>query len=86
MKWLNNAVRIVNEGIVGKCPYCKSDNTDYMYIDHENGRGCLNIWCVSCNKEAHFDCGTPPSNRKKMSMEQALAEERERNKAKGLAI
>ena len=86
MKWRDNLLRIVNEGIVGKCPFCKSDNTDYMYIDHENGRGCLDIWCGSCNENEHVDCATPPANRKRMTMKQALAEERERNRKRNLAI
>ena len=86
MKWKKNLILLTKEGIVGKCPFCNSEDTDYVYIKKKSGRPCLDIWCNNCSESEHFDCGFVPHDRKYISMEQALAEERERNKAKGLAI
>jgi len=35
MKWIKNVMRIYDDGIVGSCPYCGSDETDYMFVEHE---------------------------------------------------
>ena len=86
LKWNATLANIIKNGKVGKCPYCKSEDTDYIFWEHDNGRGCLNVWCNTCNERVHADCGSVPKNRKHISMEQALAEERERNKAKDLAV
>ncbi|MCL2057872.1 MAG: hypothetical protein FWH01_02275 [Oscillospiraceae bacterium] len=85
MKWNNNLSILIKEGIVGECPFCKSNNTDYTYIKKKSGRACLDIWCNDCSESEHVDCGSIPPNRKYKSIEQAIVEERERNLAKGLA-
>ena len=78
MKWRDNMVRISLDGIVGKCPHCKSSNTDYVFVEHDDGRGYLSVWCVSCGQQAHIDCCSIPRNRKSISFKDALNLDEER--------
>ena len=77
MKWRDSIVRISKDGTVGNCPYCKSSDTDYVFVEHEDGRGYLNVWCESCGEQAHIDCCSIPSNRKYISFEDALSLKKE---------
>jgi len=64
MKWKKNLLSINKYGNVGSCPYCDSDNTDYMYYKFPDGRGCIDVWCNVCNERVHVDCRFIPDNRK----------------------
>ena len=64
MKWINNLKQLTNEGTVGKCPFCGSLNTDYMFYIHKNGRFHLHMWCDSCGELTHVDGKGIPVNRK----------------------
>jgi len=72
MKWLDNLKQIHKNGIVGNCPFCKSSETDYIFLTRKDGRGCLNIWCNACKESVHFDCSGTPENRKHMTLQEAL--------------
>ena len=79
MKWLDNIKRIYNDGTVGICPFCKSSETEYIFVEHENGHGYLNICCNSCKEQVHIDCKSIPDNRNCMSLDTALELSREKS-------
>ena len=56
MKWLDTGKDISITGKIGKCPHCKSNNTDYAFVivNKENGTGYLDIWCNDCKKMGHI--------------------------------
>jgi len=86
MKWMDNIKQIINSGTVGDCPYCGSGDTDYVYIKHKNGYAALEVACKSCGEYIHARCKEVPPNRKQITMEEALKEERERNQKRSLAV
>lgn len=52
--WLNNMKSLLENGKVGQCPFCKSDNTDYNATKlTENNMGYLVMWCNDC-KHSHI--------------------------------
>ena len=78
MKWLKNLKVFALEGKVGDCPYCRSEDTDYMYYKRTDMRSYLEMWCNSCDERIHIDCGSVPPNRKYKSAEKASEFEREK--------
>ena len=48
MKWLKNIENISSKGIVGFCPYCNSENTDYSTTKIIDDMGYLTMWCNDC--------------------------------------
>ena len=76
MKWIKKISQIHEKGIVGKCPYCNSADTDYMYFDKGDNRSFLHIWCNSCAEQVHVDGGAIPHNRKHMNFERVEEHQR----------
>lgn len=56
MKWLKNLESLATTGIVGKCPICQSDNTDYCYtvINEDTRLGYGDLWCNICKSGFHL--------------------------------
>lgn len=54
MKWLENLESISEKSIAGKCPICKSDNTDYRLIKINGDYGYGDIWCNDCKSTYHI--------------------------------
>ena len=51
MSWANNFHSIKNNGTVGRCPFCESDNTDYYFNPPEGAENyTMKIWCNDCKK------------------------------------
>ncbi len=48
MKWLKNLESFANKGIVGNCPICKSNNTDYNATKIVDDMGFVIMWCNNC--------------------------------------
>ena len=55
-KWMPNLINIAKYGVVGKCPYCKSENTDQGYTRFKlnNQYGWGTIWCNYCKRGYHI--------------------------------
>ena len=54
MKWLENLISLAENSVVGKCPYCGSQNTAFGYQKlTEEGYGYGAVWCNDC-KKGHF--------------------------------
>ena len=85
MKWLDNIKQVGKNGIVGDCPHCGGIDTDYVFVEYDDGRGYLDIWCNSCKDSVHVDCVTIPHDRK-WTTAAALKEEREKKQKHSLAI
>ena len=54
MVWLKNLENLAEKRTVGKCPYCKSDNTDYTLVGDVGKMGFGVIWCNNCMKAYHI--------------------------------
>jgi hypothetical protein len=79
MKWVNNLVKISESGEVGECPLCGRSNTDYMYYEHDDGKGYLEVWCNDCGELVHVDCAFVPHDRKRVSANEALKRKKKQN-------
>ena len=64
MKWLDNMVTLWEKGMVGKCPYCKSDNTDYNATIIQDDMGFILMWCNDCKKGFNISRAKITSNLK----------------------
>ena len=73
MKWNSSLVQISTNGTVGVCPYCGSEDTDFLFVDKKSGRGYLDVWCNSCKEQVHVDCGHDPRNHKHKQVDKAIA-------------
>lgn len=56
MKWLKNLENLADAGIVGKCPYCQSDDTDHCYtlVNEKTQLGYGDLWCNHCKQGFHL--------------------------------
>ena len=56
VKWIECIKSIHDTGKSGKCPKCKSENTDYAYVlvDKANNMGYLDVWCNDCKSIEHI--------------------------------
>lgn len=54
-KWIDNLLWLNEYGIVGACPYCKSENTHYGYMVANNSDiGWGAVWCADCRHGIHL--------------------------------
>ena len=55
-KWKKNLIELSVRGRVGKCPYCKSEDTSYKVtlLDKKDNIGYVDIWCNNCKKAYHI--------------------------------
>lgn len=54
IKWIKNLESIAQTKTSGKCPYCKSSNTDYTFIGNVGEYGYGEIWCNDCKSAYHM--------------------------------
>lgn len=56
MKWLGNLNSIATNGQPGTCPYCESENVNYILkiVDEKSKMGYGAIWCNDCKKAFHI--------------------------------
>ena len=51
MSWIQNIETLATTGSVGKCPCCKSDNTDYNATKlTSDDMGYAIMWCNDCKQ------------------------------------
>lgn len=55
-KWIKNLQMLANDNKTGKCPFCKSENTEHSYevINQNTHMGYGAIWCNDCKKAFHM--------------------------------
>ena len=72
-EWFNLIMEFVKNGRQTKglkCPNCKAENIDYMYVTDECNAGFMAIWCNSC-KVGSYACRTiTPKNVKTVTFEE----------------
>ena len=72
MNWNENLIMLNKSGVVGNCPFCHSDDTDYLYYLRKGGRGSLDLWCNLCKERINVSCIYIPENRKFVDVNQTL--------------
>ena len=73
MDWITNIKQVYSNGTIGKCPFCGSNDTDYIFVERESARVNLEVWCNFCNERTHADCRFAPENRKRMRAASTVA-------------
>ncbi len=55
-RWFKNLINIQDNGIVGRCPKCSSENTDYTtrIVDEETSIGYGVVWCNDCKSSLYI--------------------------------
>ncbi len=55
-KWKDNIINIEKNKIVGKCPYCGSENTDYGFVVLKSNTKVYygSVWCNDCKQAFHI--------------------------------
>lgn len=56
-KWFNALIHLEQYGNAGKCPYCKSSNTQFGYasVKRNPQRGYGAVWCEDCKHAISLD-------------------------------
>lgn len=47
--WSENLNNVINHKKTGSCPFCNSDNTNYVYQRFISDKGTFVVWCDDCN-------------------------------------
>jgi transcription elongation factor Elf1 len=50
MKWLKNLENIAKNNRAGKCPHCKSEDTEYTATKVNGDFGYGVVWCNNCKR------------------------------------
>ena len=63
--WMRNFIDADRVGNPGVCPFCGSNDTDYVIVQNP---AFIEVWCNSCYKMSNMSYrGTPPVGRKIMT-------------------